>query len=257
MTILCYHSVESGWASPLAVPPGEFARHGAWLAANRKVLELSRAVELLDSSFRLPRGATALTFDDGFGSLFDKALPVILRCRLPATAFLVAETLTPSGRAVDWVDNPPADPIRTLTLDQVLEMQRAGVRFGSHSYSHRDLPLLEERECERDLRTSRETLEDLLGRPVPFLAYPRGRHDERVRRAAQRAGFTHAFTLPEKHEPVGRFAVPRVGVYPGNGAAALRAKTSRAYLSIRASAAFPMLRSLVRGRRGSPPSLQG
>lgn len=249
MAILCYHSVEAGWSSPLAIPPEAFARHAAWLAMHRRVVPLHRAAEMSDASGRLPARTAALTFDDGFESLFEHALPVLVRHRLPATVFLVAETLTAGGRAVDWVDDPPPHPIRTLGREEVLEMQDAGVAFGSHSYSHRDLTSLSEEECERDLRESRLVLEELLGRPVPFLAYPRGRHDEHVRRAAARAGFTHAFALPEGLEPVGPMAVPRVGIYPGNGLLTLRAKASRWYLPVRTSPLFPALRMLARGRR--------
>ncbi len=246
MSILCYHSIQPGWDSPLAIEPEAFDRHCAWLARHRAVLDLSRAVELLDSSGRLPANRSAVTFDDGFAALYDHALPLLARYRLPATVFLVAETLSAEGRAVDWVDNPPAHPLETLTLDQVLEMQEAGVRFESHSYSHHDLTGLDDRECERDLRASRELLETLLGRPVPFLAYPRGHHNERVRRAAERAGFTRAFTLPETTEPFGPYSVPRVGVYPGNGPAALKIKSSRWYLPVRMGRAYPFLRKTLK-----------
>jgi peptidoglycan/xylan/chitin deacetylase (PgdA/CDA1 family) len=241
MTILCYHAVDPEWQSPLAVPPDVFASHCEWLARRRRVVDLAEAVQMLDSSWRLPRGVTALTFDDGFRGLHDHALPLLTRTRLQATVFLVAETLTPGGRSVDWVETAPPWPLTTLTVEQVLEMQDAGVRFGSHTWAHRKLPMLSEEECVRDLRDSRELLEEILDRPVPFLAYPRGMHDAVVRRAAARGGYTHAFTLPETREPIGRYAVPRVGIYPDNGLRTLAIKTSRAYLRVRTGAGFTVL----------------
>ena len=241
MTILCYHAVDPAWRSPLAVPPDVFAAHCEWLARRRRVVDLADAVQMLDSTCRLPRGVTALTFDDGFRSLYDHALALLTRSRLQATVFLVAETLTPAGRTVDWVETAPTWPLTTLTIEQVHEMQDAGIRFGSHTWAHRKLPMLSEEECVRDLRDSRELLEEILGRPVPFLAYPRGMHDAAVRRAAALAGYTNAFTLPETREPVGRYAVPRVGIYPDNGLRTLAIKTSRAYLHARTGAGFTAL----------------
>ncbi|MGH2707026.1 MAG: polysaccharide deacetylase family protein, partial [Actinomycetota bacterium] len=238
-----------GWDHPLAIDPETFDRQCAWLAHHRKILDLSQAVGLLNSRGCLPRHTCALTFDDGFAALHDHALPVLTRYGLTATVFVVAETLSAGGRAVDWVDNAPAYPLKTLTLQQVLEMQEAGVRFESHSYSHHDLTGLDDRECEEDLRASRELLEALLGRPVPFLAYPRGRHDERVQRIAERAGYTHAFALPETAEPFGPYSVPRVGVYPANSMRILKAKSSRWYLPVRTSRAYPLLGKMVRGGR--------
>ena len=244
MTILCYHSVQPDWVSPLAVEPRVFAAQCAWLARHRRVLPLEQAVPRLDRSWRLPRGHAVLTFDDGFAALHEHALPVLLRHRLPATVFLVAETLTPEGRPVDWVDTPPPYPLRTLTADQVLEMQEAGVAFASHSYSHFDLTSLTLQECVADLRRSRELLEDLLKQRVPYLAYPRGRHDETVRTAAAQAGYVRSFSLPERREHVGPHAVPRVGVYQHNGQRTFRTKTLRSYLPVRTGAAWGTARKI-------------
>lgn len=244
MTVLCYHAVDPDWDDRLAVTPDDFARQCEWLATYRRVLDLPHAVAALDGRCRLPRGATAVTFDDGCRSLYEHAFPVLRRLGLPATVFLVARTL-PDGRDVDWVtERPVTRPVPTLTLDQVLEMQEAGIRFGSHSWRHADLTTLTEAECERDLRDSRVALEDHLGRSVPFLAYPKGRHAAHVRRAARRAGYSHAFTLPERREAPGPLAVPRAGVYPGNGLAALRVKTARRYVAARTSPLFPVLASV-------------
>jgi len=249
MTILCYHDVQPGWASPLAMEPGAFAEQCEWLAAHKAVLPLEQAVERLDRWGRLPPGETALTFDDGFRGLYVHALPVLRRYGLPATVFLVAETLTPDGREVDWVDTPPAGPLQTLTVDQVRRMQRAGVDFQSHSYRHADLTGLSYADCVRDLRDSRELLESVLGRPVRLLAYPRGRHNSDVREAARRAGYTHAFTLPEGPETVDPYAVPRVGLYHGNGLVDLRIKSARPYLRLRTTPAYRVARAAARTAR--------
>ena len=235
MTILCYHSVQPRWESPLAVEPDAFARQAAWLRRSRRVLPLAEALPRLDAAGRLPRGEAALTFDDGFAALHTHALPVLTREQLPATMFLVAQTLTPAGQPVDWVDTPSPEPLETLTLDQVLEMQDAGVDFQSHTWAHHDLTRLSAEECVRDLRESRELLSELLGRPVTLLAYPRGRHNRQVREAAQRAGYTHAFALPEQPEEADRYAIPRVGIYRGNGQLTVRIKASRPYARLRGS----------------------
>jgi peptidoglycan/xylan/chitin deacetylase (PgdA/CDA1 family) len=247
MTILCYHSVQRDWSSPLAVDPGSFAEQCAWLSRSRRVAPLLDAVSRLDGSGRLPRGQAALTFDDGFEALYEQALPVLAGYRLPATVFLVAQTLTPAGQPVDWVDTPPDHPLTTLSPEQVLDMQSRGMDFQSHSYAHLDLTRLSFDDCVRDLRDSKESLETLLGRPVPLLAYPRGLHDEGVRAAAARAGYTHAFTLPEAREQPGPYAIPRVGIYRGNSLANVRVKSTRSYLPVRTGRAYAVARQVRDG----------
>jgi len=79
-------------------------------------------------------------------------------------------------------------------------------------------------------------------------AYPRGKHNAIVRRAAAAAGYSRAFALPENTEIVGPHSLPRVGIFPGDGIASLRVKTDPAYLRVRHSPIFPVLRSMARGR---------
>ena len=104
MAILCYHSVEPEWASPLAVGPDAFRAHCRWLARRRGVVPLEQAVSKLDRSLRLPAGITAVTFDDGFASLYTHAYPALAARAIPWTVFLVAETLTPTGRPGELSD---------------------------------------------------------------------------------------------------------------------------------------------------------
>ena len=250
MTILCYHAIDPEWRSPLAVTPAAFADQMTWLAAHRQVLDPSTAASRINRSGLLPRGTTAITFDDGFKSVHELALPVLRRLGLPAMVFVVAETLTADGRAVDWVDTPPSWPLATVTAEEAKELDEAGIRVASHSYSHQVLTELSDAECEADLRRSRDILEEVVGHPVTEIAYPRGFHDERVQRAARRAGFDTGFALPESPERPGPMAIPRVGIYPGNDTRSLRIKLSRTYLPLRTGRAYPLLRRLV---RGAPP----
>jgi peptidoglycan/xylan/chitin deacetylase (PgdA/CDA1 family) len=245
MTILCYHSVDPDWTSPLAVDPADFEQQCAWLSRHRRVIPLTQAVQQLGTRGRLPPRTVALTFDDGFAALHTHALPVLARYGLPATVFLVAQTLTAAGQTVDWVDTPPPWTLQTLTTVQVKEMQHAGVEFASHSWAHRDLTTLSFDDCLEDLRRSRELLEDLLGHPVPFLAYPRGRNNADVRAAAAGAGYTHSFTLPETVEHSDPQGVPRVGIYQGNSVATLAVKCQRSYLGVRTHPSYAAARRLL------------
>lgn len=237
MTILCYHAVDPDWDSPMAVTPEAFGTQMEWLRRTRHPADAGDVARAL-SSGRV-RGATAVTFDDGFASIWDHAFPLLRDLRIPATVFLVARTLAPGGTSVDWVDDPPPDrPLTTLDRDQVLEMRDAGLRFGSHGLSHRVLTDVSDADLERELRESREILSSVLGEEVGLLAYPRGRHDERVRRAASDAGYDLAFALPERREVRGPLAIPRVGIYRGNGLAAVRVKASSWYLPLRTGPAY-------------------
>ena len=252
VSILCYHAVDPAWESRLSVPPQLFAKQCEWLKRHRKVLALTDAAPRARVSGALPRGMTAMSFDDGMSSLYDHAWPALTRYGIPATIFLVAQTLTAEGKKVDWVDHPPPGGLATLSREQILEMQESGVAFGSHSLSHRDLVDLGDEECRQDLARSKEILEDVLGKRVTMLAYPRGLHDERVHIAARRAGFEFGFGTSKPVRPQGPLSIPRIGVYPGNRISSLWIKTSPLYpplrTGVRLAAAKQAVRSIGRLR---------
>lgn len=248
--ILCYHAVNPDWHDWLSIAPMDFERHAAWLSSRHTM----HADALLDARARGAslRRPLAITFDDGFADLYTHALPIIQRFRLPVTIYLVAATLV-EGQTVDWVDDPPANTtLETLTLEQIEEMAEAGVRFGSHTWSHPDLRDLDDAALDHELGRSREALGDLLGTPVTTLAYPRGLHNTMVRRAAHRAGYDFALSLPPGGpEPRDRYAVPRVGIGGSDSTRMLGVKSHPSSLRVRMSRGGALAGRLARLARGS------
>jgi peptidoglycan/xylan/chitin deacetylase (PgdA/CDA1 family) len=246
MTILCYHAVDPAWSASLSVSPENFHSHLQWLRRRRRIVDLRAALGTVGTRYALPRRAVALTFDDGFRSVYEHVFPILRSTGVPATIFVVANTLLPSPQIADWVDDPTDAPPRTMSAAEVREMHEAGLLIGSHSASHRDLTQLSYEECLEDLLRSRHIIQDAVGAPVDLLAYPRGRHDDHVRRAARRAGFAYAFGLPEGPEPLGPHAIPRVGVYRGNSRRALALKCSPWFFRARMSSAYRLGRRAYR-----------
>ena len=248
MSILCYHAIDPAWRAPISVDPEAFDHQMAWLASHRRVVSLDVATRMMDAHGRLPRRVAAITFDDGFGSVYEHAMPALLRRRLEATVFIVAGTLDGAGAGIDWIEDPRA-PRRSLSLREILELRDAGFDIGSHSYSHRDLTTLLDAEIVSDLRRSREVLEDLIEGPVTLLAYPGGSHDERVRRAAATAGFEYSYAMAKSEPRRLPHAIPRVGVHQGQGMATLAAKTSPWFWRMRDGPLQPLMARLAGVRR--------
>jgi len=134
------------------------------------------------------------------------------------------------------------DELATLTWDGLRSLAERGVEIGSHTRTHPNLRTLSDDELRDELRTSREEIEDELGRPCTSLAYPYGQFDERVRRATERAGYESAFGIVGVGPLGGRFGIPRVDPGRDDGELALRLKGSRAW---------PVLSPALRRLRGA------
>jgi peptidoglycan/xylan/chitin deacetylase (PgdA/CDA1 family) len=62
-----------------------------------------------------------------------------------------------------------------LTWEQIQEMQRGGVSFGSHTLTHPAISRLDPAALEEELHNSKSRLEERLGMPVMDFAYPFGK----------------------------------------------------------------------------------
>jgi peptidoglycan/xylan/chitin deacetylase (PgdA/CDA1 family) len=132
---------------------------------------------------QLPRRSFVVTVDDGFRDCVEPLLR-----HADARPQLYVPTLELGGSSWWAGDEPVAG------WEEVARLAAAGVAIGSHSRRHASLPDVPDEELADELAGSREDLAERLGSPPAALAYPHGRQDERVVRAARAAGYRLAFT---------------------------------------------------------------
>ncbi len=193
--VLAYHRIDHDPGRRLrawSLAPGTFAAQMSALArGGYEVLTLADVMPIVRGE-RLPAPkSVALTFDDGYRDVIDHVLPVLERFGFRATFFLVSDRV---GGFNAW-DARHGDPPRPLMgWDDAVALAARGMEIGSHSRTHPFLTSLSESEMEREIRGSKETIEDRLGRTVRFFSYPHGLHDARCRRLVVQAGYAGACT---------------------------------------------------------------
>lgn len=174
--ILTYHSLDDS-GSVISTPPALFQRQMEFLAA------AGIPVVPLDEAVNHP-GSVAITFDDGFANLLEHALPTLQTLGLPASIFIVSDYC---GRRNNWPTQPAgAVPDLPLLDWQELSTLPPIISLGAHTATHPDLSRLPFAECERELLDCQERMEQRLGRPVRWLAYPYGASSPAVRLLAGR-----------------------------------------------------------------------
>ena len=215
--VLCYHSVHPS-PSYLSLSPELFDAHLEWIQQHCAVVALS---ELAAGHCHGPGPHVAITFDDGYADNHSHALPLLAARQMTATFFLTAGFLERDEQVIAQLADTwrrPAEELLPLTWGQVEEMVSAGMSFGSHTWSHRNLARIEEAQAKRELTLSKEVLEARLSAPVSAIAYPWGklrRHvTEQTFQAAERAGYRlGAFSLPRAvRDSDPPLRIPRFGV---------------------------------------------
>jgi hypothetical protein len=101
-----------------------------------------------------------------------------------------------------------------MSRHELLALENGGIRCESHGVTHRPLVQLTEARLASELKDSQAELQDLLGRDVRFLSAPGNWSDERVARAARKAGYEALWVSePGSIGPGSNpFALPRLNV---------------------------------------------
>lgn len=153
-------------------------------------------------------GLLAVTFDDGYESVYQEAFPEMVERGIPGTVFPVVGSV---GGLNTWDVNLALRQVRHLSWAQIKTLAEAGFEIGSHTLSHRDLTRLDNRTLRHELHTSKKMIEDLTGVGVRAISYPFGRSSSRVIDEAIAAGYSVGFTSFPKSQndkmAMGRWAI--------------------------------------------------
>lgn len=159
----------------------------------------------------------AVTFDDGFLSTYERALPVLAELDVVATAFVPTALLT-AGRPLSWDGFDPAPlssslELQPMTWAHARDLVARGWEVGSHSLTHPRLPSLTDAALRDELSRSRQECAERTGAPCRSIAYPFGAVDDRVQDAAHAAGYAWGASLGPHRSRRGPLSVPRTGIY--------------------------------------------
>jgi peptidoglycan/xylan/chitin deacetylase (PgdA/CDA1 family) len=221
--VLCYHAV--GVAdSRLCVSPGTLDQQLRAVRKRGYTPELAAGLTR-DGSLRR---RVVVTFDDGYRSVRDHAIPVLRDLEFKATVFVTTGFIGGSVEVSNAADLEPS-----LSWDDLRALADEGWEVGSHTVSHARLTVLSRDELRAEVHESKAEIEAELGRPCVSFAYPWGLVDERVEREVRTAGYEVAFTVSRRMTSPTALRWPRVTVFGSDGRVAFAIKTSPATRRVR------------------------
>ena len=194
--ILCYHrfienkAVESGQVADdemgWACYDETFRQHLDYLdQSGYTTIDLDELLEIYAGRRPRPERPVVLTMDDGYRSNYTIAYPLLRERGQVATIYVALEPDAHTRNQVAGIDS-------FLDEEELREMSSRGISIQSHTLTHSILTELSEDAVDFELRESRRRLEEILGRPVEHVCFPRGGVDRRVKKAAVAAGYRSA-----------------------------------------------------------------
>ena len=172
----------------------------------------------------------AVTFDDGYQSILENALPAMQTRKIPASIFVTTGSL---GQKPSWIhsaDNPLADEI-VLTEKQLQTLSKDKITYGSHTVSHTELTNIDENTLKTEINDSKNKLETILKKKITSISVPYGQFDKKFTELFKATGYQRVFlnipTFPTTKTDL--FVMGRIGVDPDDWMVEFRLKLLGAY----------------------------
>jgi len=223
-TILVYHSISIHrnvkHSRHFTIDPQLFNSQMNYLHKNNfRVINLTEFNEMIQAPITANHKTIVLTFDDGYADSYIYAYPILKKYGFSATFSLIC-SFVDSKETFPWLrESPfPRGENLPLSMDQILEMDKGDMDFGSHANSHQRLTRLSQKQAFEEIQRSKTYIEDLLGREINSFFYPYGSwsdfdrsHQEMVRKTGYRLGVTSIYgSNKAKSNP---FSLKRIPVY--------------------------------------------
>ena len=173
-----------------------------------------------------------ITFDDCSAQLFEYAVPELRRRGMTATFFAVAGKL---GGFNDWDAAHEAPKVPLMSGNDLKILVNNGFEIGSHGLNHTNLRQCRPEQIRHELMTSRNILEDTIGKSVHYLAYPYGEYPVGYADYCRDAGYRGAVSIFSRARAATAdpFCMRRILIHEGDTGMRFRFKMSRLYQWLR------------------------
>ncbi len=176
--ILLYHHVDTSTPASTSVTPEQFEAHLDHLNdEGYRVRPLLEVLNTLRAGEAVEEKTVVITFDDGYVSILQSAMPMLRNRGWPFSVFISSDYASGDyGGYMDW--------------DQLRELAESGATIGNHTRTHTHLVRRLEGESESAWRervlaeiedSSNRLSEELGDAVVPVLAYPFGEYDSAIK----------------------------------------------------------------------------
>ena len=124
----------------------------------------------------IPAKSIVLTFDDGWKTQYEYAVPLLEKYHMTGTFFIITKTI--GGPYMTW--------------DEIKDLDKNGFEVASHSETHPMLPKVSATQLHAEIWNSKATLETELGHPITTFAYPYYMYNSAVESEIKSAGYIAA-----------------------------------------------------------------
>ena len=181
--VICYHSVSENNSKrgPIVIPKDIFREQLKTIKDNGyTTLTMAELKNYLFKNEPIPEKSVVVTFDDGYADNYVNAFPILKEFNMKATIFIISSYI---------------DRELYLSASQIKEMSDYGIDIESHTVSHKRLSTFSYDDQYKELKDSKDAIEQLTHKQVVSVAYPEGIYNNDTKKAVVDAGYAMGFTI--------------------------------------------------------------
>jgi len=170
-----------------------------------------------------------LTFDDCPASLFDFAIPELVKRNMKGVFFMPTAYI---GASNTWdIEEHGTKEVKLMSTDDLKQLNAMGMEIGSHGQKHIRLNNVDHSKAFDDISNSKATLEKVLERPVYSFAYPYGKIPKGYKKMLSTAGYSFGISIYSSIE--NNFLLRRFGIHETDDSNTINLKISKRYSLMR------------------------
>lgn len=201
--VLMYHDIKDRAQNEFDVLVKDFAEQLNWLKDNGyQTLSIEEFISYVKHGKKFPEKSVLITFDDGYSGVYHYAFPELKKRNMKAAVCIITDVIGVFTTVYTHV-----------TERQLKNMANSGlISIASHTVSHPDFYLIDEKTRKKELENSKEILEKLTGKKIRAFVYPYGNYNKEIIKEVKSAGYETAFAVGDNglcDEPA-RYSIPRI-----------------------------------------------
>ncbi|MBN1756411.1 polysaccharide deacetylase family protein, partial [bacterium] len=161
-----------------------------------------------------------ISLDDGYCCIKDHIAPVLKKFGFKAIIFPITHYI---GKMNLW-DTRSRGKVAHLSNTDLVKLGNEGFEIGSHTINHYNLTNLSNSMAYKELKGSKDFLENLLGKQVYMISYPFGQETPRIQELALKAGYQIGISIHKNTKSFNIMAIRSWGIYPWESRASIEGK---------------------------------
>ncbi|NVK24909.1 MAG: polysaccharide deacetylase family protein [Gammaproteobacteria bacterium] len=205
-TVLAYHHVSSETPPSTSVSVENFKKHLELIEElGLQVVPITTITDAIKAGKPVEHNWIAITFDDGYSSVYDTAWPLLKEKNYPFSVYINPAMVKPSKLYMDW--------------QQLEELSDQGVIIANHTMKHENLVQdgLTLEQITDTILEAEEIIKQRLNQNHKIFVYPFGEYNEQIEQILSKHGFVglaqHSGAINETSNITALLRFPANGIY--------------------------------------------